>query len=86
MELRNVYFNYPTRPSVSVLKGLDLKVKPGQTVALVGASGCGKSTTVQLIERFYDPMAGEVVSHHNRILYIYTHTDALADYLFLQQM
>ena len=49
------------RPDVPVLKGLNLHVKPGQYVALVGSSGCGKSTTVSLIERFYDPIAGEVL-------------------------
>ncbi|KAG6930566.1 ATP-binding cassette, sub-family B (MDR/TAP), member 1B, partial [Chelydra serpentina] len=43
-----------------VLKGLDLKVNCGQTVALVGSSGCGKSTTVQLIQRFYDPEKGMI--------------------------
>ena len=50
-----------SRPDVPVLRGLNLDVKPGQYVALVGASGCGKSTTVGLIERFYDPIAGEVL-------------------------
>ena len=40
-----------------------MSVEPGTTVALVGSSGCGKSTTVQLIERFYDTESGEVVSH-----------------------
>ncbi|NXF66857.1 MDR1 protein, partial [Ciccaba nigrolineata] len=43
-----------------ILKGLNLKVSCGQTVALVGGSGCGKSTTVQLIQRFYDPKEGTV--------------------------
>ena len=38
----------------------NLKVEPGQTVALVGSSGCGKSTTVQLLQRFYDPEAGQI--------------------------
>ncbi|KAG8508441.1 Phosphatidylcholine translocator ABCB4, partial [Galemys pyrenaicus] len=55
-----VMFNYPTRPNVPVLQGLSLEVKKGQTLALVGSSGCGKSTVVQLLERFYDPMAGTV--------------------------
>ncbi len=61
VELKNIHFNYPTRPNVPVLRGLDVSVNVGQTVALVGSSGCGKSTTVQLIERFYDPFVGEVV-------------------------
>uniref|UniRef100_A0A8C3CSU1 Uncharacterized protein n=1 Tax=Cairina moschata TaxID=8855 RepID=A0A8C3CSU1_CAIMO len=55
LEFKNVYFNYPARPDIQILKGLNLKVNCGQTVALVGGSGCGKSTTVQLIQRFYDP-------------------------------
>lgn len=60
LEFNNVYFNYPSRSEVKVLKGLNLKVKSGQTVALVGNSGCGKSTTVQLLQRLYDPIEGEV--------------------------
>lgn len=47
-------FHYPNRPDVRVLQGLTFKVKPGQTVALVGSSGCGKSTCIALLERFYD--------------------------------
>ncbi|KAI0361184.1 multidrug resistance protein 1 [Trametes cingulata] len=60
IRFENVHFSYPTRPNVRVLRGLDLTVEPGTYVALVGASGCGKSTTVQLIERFYDPASGAV--------------------------
>ncbi|XP_029774691.1 phosphatidylcholine translocator ABCB4 [Suricata suricatta] len=56
-----VAFNYPTRPDIPVLRGLSLEVKKGQTLALVGSSGCGKSTVVQLLERFYDPLAGTVL-------------------------
>jgi ATP-binding cassette subfamily B (MDR/TAP) protein 1 len=56
----NVGFHYPSRPDVPVLHDLSLVVRPGETVALVGSSGCGKSTTVQLIQRFYDPIAGQV--------------------------
>ncbi|XP_010614446.1 ATP-dependent translocase ABCB1 [Fukomys damarensis] len=57
----DVVFNYPTRPDIPVLQGLSLQVKKGQTLALVGSSGCGKSTVVQLLERFYDTMAGKVL-------------------------
>ena len=46
--------------TLQVLKGVDLTIKPGQTVALVGSSGCGKSTCVQLLTRFYDPEGGMV--------------------------
>ena len=62
MKFNDVMFNYPTRPDIPVLQGLSLEVKKGQTLALVGSSGCGKSTVVQLLERFYDPRAGTVVS------------------------
>ncbi|CAN6633026.1 alpha-factor-transporting ATPase [Trichomonascus vanleenenianus] len=60
IEFKNVHFRYPTRPNVPVLRGINLSVKKGQYVALVGASGCGKSTTVGLIERFYNPLAGTI--------------------------
>uniref|UniRef100_A0A4X2M907 Phosphatidylcholine translocator ABCB4 n=1 Tax=Vombatus ursinus TaxID=29139 RepID=A0A4X2M907_VOMUR len=60
VSLNEVRFNYPTRPNVPVLQGLTLEVKKGQALALVGSSGCGKSTVVQLLERFYDPLAGQV--------------------------
>lgn len=45
IQFRDVHFRYPTRPGVRVLQGLNLTVKPGTYIALVGASGCGKSTT-----------------------------------------
>lgn len=61
IEFRNIHFAYPTRPEVQVLQGLNVKVNKGQTLALVGGSGCGKSTSIQLLERFYDPLEGQVV-------------------------
>ncbi|KAM3929583.1 ATP-dependent translocase ABCB1 [Leptodactylus fuscus] len=60
VRFQGVQFNYPTRPDVTVLQGLDISVGKGETLALVGSSGCGKSTTVQLLERFYDPLDGRV--------------------------
>jgi len=60
IEFKDVHFRYPTRPEQRVLRGLSLTVKPGQYVALVGASGCGKSTVISLLERFYDPLTGSV--------------------------
>ncbi|CAG9135067.1 unnamed protein product [Plutella xylostella] len=56
----NVYFNYPSRPDVKVLRGLSLSVPAGSTVALVGGSGCGKSTLLQLLLRLYEPASGSV--------------------------
>lgn len=53
-------FFYPSRPSSQILQGLNLDVKAGQTIALVGASGCGKSTCIQLLLRFYDATDGFV--------------------------
>lgn len=56
----NVTFHYPTRPEVSALNAFNLSVKPGETVAVVGPSGAGKTTLFQLAQRFYDPDMGEV--------------------------
>ncbi|MEI4487572.1 ABC transporter transmembrane domain-containing protein [Frigidibacter sp. MR17.14] len=55
-----VRFHYPSRPGVSALEGIDLAIAPGETVALVGPSGAGKTTIIQLLLRFYDPQIGRV--------------------------
>jgi len=60
IEFKDVHFTYKSR-SIPVLTGLNLKIEPGQFAALVGASGCGKSTIVSLLERFYDPDSGTIV-------------------------
>lgn len=60
VEFVDVEFNYPARDQIKILDKLSLKIKPGQTVALVGSSGCGKSTCIQLIQRFYDPLSGSI--------------------------
>ena len=61
MELRDVTFAYPTRPDVPIFSHFTLFIPAGKTVALVGESGCGKSSVIQLIERFYDPQQGTVL-------------------------
>ncbi|PTB63095.1 P-loop containing nucleoside triphosphate hydrolase protein [Trichoderma citrinoviride] len=61
IEFHNVDFAYPARPSQRVLKQFNLKLHRGQSIALVGPSGCGKSNIIQLLERFYEPIAGEII-------------------------
>ncbi|WFD29720.1 ABC-type xenobiotic transporter [Malassezia sp. CBS 17886] len=60
VRFENVHFVYPTRPTVPVLRGVNMDIRPGTYCALVGPSGCGKSTTIQLAERFYDPELGRI--------------------------
>ncbi|CAF1423248.1 unnamed protein product, partial [Adineta steineri] len=60
-DFNQVKFVYPSRPAVLVLNKLQLSIKSGQRIALVGSSGCGKSTIVQLLERFYDVSHGELL-------------------------
>lgn len=61
ISLENTGFSYPSRPEVEVLKGIQLQVKPGQKVALVGKSGAGKSTIIHLLMRFYQPVSGKIM-------------------------
>jgi ABC-type multidrug transport system fused ATPase/permease subunit len=61
IEFKNISFNYPSRPDFTVLKQISFKVEAGQTVALVGYSGSGKSTIASLILRFYDPTSGSLL-------------------------
>ncbi|OAL25873.1 hypothetical protein AYO20_10335 [Fonsecaea nubica] len=61
LDIDGVQFSYPLRPEVRVLRHVDLKIKQGQFVAFVGASGCGKSTMIAMLERFYDPVRGHLV-------------------------
>lgn len=60
IEFKGIYFSYPSRPDTPVLQGLNMRVPAGKTVGLVGGSGSGKSTTIALLQRFYDPIEGEV--------------------------
>ncbi|KAF2077589.1 hypothetical protein CYY_001130 [Polysphondylium violaceum] len=60
IEYRNVGFSYPSRPDVKIFNDFTLSIKKGQTVALVGDSGGGKSSAIALLERFYDPDQGDI--------------------------
>jgi ABC transporter fused permease/ATP-binding protein len=58
---RDIHFSYPSRPDLPVLKGLSLDIKAGEKIALVGYSGAGKSTIIQLLMRFYNYNSGEIL-------------------------
>ena len=61
VEFKNVAFSYPSRADVAVLRSLSLRMKAGEKIALVGYSGAGKSTIVQLLMRFYEPSSGKIL-------------------------
>ncbi|KAI3856397.1 hypothetical protein MKX03_034479 [Papaver bracteatum] len=62
ISLEDVHFSYPLRPDVEVLNGINLTLKCGTVTALVGSSGAGKSTIVQLLARFYEPTRGRITA------------------------
>jgi ATP-binding cassette subfamily B (MDR/TAP) protein 1 len=61
IDFQGVNFAYPSRPGHNVLKGLNLSIERGQSIGIVGASGCGKSTIIALLERFYDVTSGQLL-------------------------
>ncbi|EGR27069.1 hypothetical protein IMG5_202500 [Ichthyophthirius multifiliis] len=77
IEFKDVEFNYPAKQDIKVLKKINLKIKANQKTALVGESGCGKSTIIQLIERFYDSDQGQI--------FIDGHEIRTLDYKWLRQ-
>ena len=70
LELRNIHFHYPTRPNIKVLNNFNLRINPGEIIALVGSSGCGKSTIIQLLQRFYDVEQGEILLNGNNLKHL----------------
>lgn len=61
VEFKHLEFAYPSRPESIILKDFCLKIPAGKTVAVVGGSGSGKSTVISLLQRFYDPLGGEIL-------------------------
>ena len=85
IEFKNVWFRYPTRKTDFVLKGLNICIQPGESVALVGESGCGKSTFVNLMMRFYDVDQGEILLDDKNIKDINLHDLRQAVSLVMQE-
>lgn len=85
IEFRDVWFRYPTRKEDFVLRGLSITVNPSESVALVGESGCGKSTFVSLLMRFYDVDAGEILLDGVNIKELKLHDLRMAVSLVMQE-
>ncbi|KAI6687429.1 hypothetical protein NL676_024257 [Syzygium grande] len=64
---KDIYFNYPSRPDTPILQGLTFRAPAGKTAGLVGGSGSGKSTVIALLQRFYDPIEGEILLDGHKI-------------------
>ncbi|KAI6183752.1 Multidrug resistance protein pgp-3 [Aphelenchoides bicaudatus] len=73
IEFKDIQFTYPTRPDVEILHGVSFNVEPGQNVALVGHSGCGKSTMIGLLMRFYEQNHGSITLDGVSLKNINTH-------------
>lgn len=71
VNFHNINFFYPTRQEIQVLHNLNLTALRGQSIAMVGPSGGGKSSVIQLLERFYDTTTGKVVCHRIIILFVF---------------
>merc|ERR1719402_1642011 len=67
IDIKDAEFRYPTRQDAKILNKLKLSIKNGETIALAGESGCGKSTVIQLIQRLYDLTSGSVNLEENNI-------------------
>ncbi|KAK6757398.1 hypothetical protein RB195_015304 [Necator americanus] len=67
VKVEKINFSYPSRPDIKVARNLNLVARSGQAIALVGASGCGKSTVIQLLERFYEPDTGNIKIDNNEL-------------------
>lgn len=67
IQFKNICFSYPSRPDVAIFNNLCLDIPSGKIIALVGGSGSGKSTVISLIERFYEPISGQILLDRNDI-------------------
>ena len=85
IEFKNVWFRYPTRKEDFVLRGLSITINPSEHIALVGESGCGKSTFVNLMMRFYDVDSGEILLDGTNIKDINLHDLRNAISLVMQE-